>query len=148
MISTVLLCPAPTDPYHLLDASVTGSDPPTMVLCNADERTNGEGTWHIVAPPCREYPRTRALVLARNGQAVPAGVFAAWFQADGIIGADPDPGSGEGLSTALYDGVLELIPWAASLRRDGLPLGTLVLLDADGRCMGGSLAPCPAYISP
>jgi hypothetical protein len=132
-VSTILLIPAPGDPHGLLADGVCGGRVPTMIPCSADERVPSRqgATWHVAGPPCREHPRTRALVLAHAGKAVPIGVFAAWYIADSTL--TKDSGGYEGLSVALHDGLLDVVEWARNLTRDGAPLGRLVLLDADGR---------------
>lgn len=128
---TVLLVPPAGDTALL--AEECGGRVPTLTLCNADERTpNVPGAWHVASPGCREHPRVRALVLVRDGVRAPLGIFRAWYYADAIIGADPDPGGAEGLSIAMHDDLPAVVEWAASLRRNDAPLGRVVLL-RDGR---------------
>lgn len=128
MIRGVLLIPAEGDPFRLLRDGPWGARPPTALLCNADERNRPgvPGAWHPAGPPCREHPRTRALVLWAEGRVVPDGVFRAWFHTDDVAGDALGP-----LVGAEDPG--EVIEAVMSWRRNDEPLGTLVCLDADGR---------------
>ena len=156
-IKHILLEPEEGDPHGLLKEGSCGSRPPMarkfglprlMHTSNefADPTYNGEKCvacgqpwpcdtpgeveqvadekwvpWpHAVSSPC-------ALVLAWDGEPVAEGIFSVWYQQD-------DTGT-EVLGSWLYDGrtMAELARSIAMRRRDGRALGTLVLLDAEGR---------------
>lgn len=72
------------------------------------------------------------LPLFHDGTVVSSGVMRAWFEADNVLYDEQN-----GLSDALYGSVDDLIAAVSSWRRDGCLLGTLLLLDADGKEVSG-----------
>ena len=119
-IHAVLLIPAEGDPLGLLREGRHGAKPPVATFRAAPEYRVALG-W-IPGP----FAGSRqALVFRWGGERVSAGLFHAWYHADDI-GTDA-------LADVLYgEDVSDLVETIGAWRRDGKPLGTLVLVDAEG----------------
>ena len=125
-ISAILIIPAEGDPHGLLKGGPCGSRPP-MARAEVDGPTGTRvGRWvpYHGLLDLSMHPDSRALVLAWEGKPVAAGLFRLWYAADDIGGAE--------LCSVLYHydddprGLLvQVAQWG--------DLGTIVLLDADGR---------------
>jgi hypothetical protein len=119
----------------LLADGVAGARVPTMARA---ERLTDDGSWvdtgwcpydpsvEAYFPPARAYRGdAEALVLALDGRPVAEGVFRAWWFADEFPEAD---NSAEALQEALDMDPSRLAREVASWRRDGQPLGTVVVV--------------------
>lgn len=122
-IKAVLLVPpkGDGDPHGLLREGPCGARPPTAYIPNRG--------WKWKAGPCaEEYPLRRALVLAWEGKPVPEGMDRAARCWEAVTEE-----SSRGLQA--YDrwwcSLVDAFCLAHECRRHGL--GTVVLLDAEGR---------------
>ena len=126
-IHAVLLIPAEGDPHGLLSPGVGGSRPPMAFKWDTryHRLKEDDGRWAACGSEWPNKPGD-ALVLAWDGKVVPAGVFAAWWQTD-------DSGAHD------MTEAMDMRPdWLGNevcgrWLRDGKPIGTIVLLDADGK---------------
>ena len=122
VIHTILLIPNDGDPLGLLAEGACGARPPRMAF--DDPGVVGfPGRWSLTLG----HGRTRALVLAYAGQAVPEGCDR--------LDAKRDIRPMQWRTTAVVRDVLSCHMPIFRLREDTANFGHLVFLDADGKEM-------------
>ncbi len=128
----ILLIPA--EGSELLREGPCGARPPTVLLCRTDERNRPgvPGSWHLATVPCREHPRTLALVLVWEGADV--------WQGMEVCARLDVPVPNTCLTAADVRHAIQAArrsdwdrDWVERIRVTASPLGTVLLLDANGR---------------
>lgn len=135
-MNTLLIVP---DDDSLLAPEPGDARPPTMRSsrsCAYDKHRRWRPPGEHPNPSCYMCQHLdEALLLVHEGKPVPLGIFRLWHMAENSPIAD--------LQRALTGGI-DLAQWAASLRRNGRPLGTL--RNADGQLVQPP-QPTPSHVS-
>lgn len=135
-IRAVLLVPPDGDPHGLLREGPCGA----MVPRAWEWEHDGAPLWTSVEDDGNRNLRGEedppdALVLWWDGAVIPDGVFRAWWHADDVLYHDGGlSDAAGGLSEVLYaDRPADAARIVGTWRRNGAPLGRVVLLDENGR---------------
>ncbi len=118
---TILPVPPRGDTTLLTDEGCGG--PPKMRVVFRDRTVAGA----LASVPVWVWTRGKgdALILVHAAERLPLGIFRAWYMAD-----DSDA---DDLCAMLYEEHADIAEWARGLKRDGVPLGRVVILDANGQ---------------